>query len=48
MAIRQGRVQSPVNVFLKGGTLKLSWDGNRGAVMMTGAATRVYEGSIII
>ncbi len=48
VAIRQGRVQSPVNVFLKGGTLKLSWDGNRGAVMMTGAATRVYEGSIII
>lgn len=48
VAIRQGRVQSPVTVTLKGGTLKLSWDGNKGPVMMNGDAVRVYEGSIII
>ena len=48
VAIRQERVQSPVTVILKGGTLKLSWDGNKGPMMMTGDAVRVYEGSIII
>lgn len=48
VAIRQGKVQSPVTVTLKGGSLKLSWDGNKGPVMMSGDAVRVYEGSIII
>ncbi len=47
-AIRQGRVASPVTVLLKGGKLKLSWDGSSGPVMMTGDAVRVFEGSIIV
>ena len=48
VAIRQGRVTSPVTVLLKGGKLKLSWDGASGPVMMTGDAVRVFEGSIIV
>lgn len=48
VAILQNRVKSPVTVNLKGGTLRLSWDGQAGPVMMTGDAVRVYEGSIII
>lgn len=48
VAILQGRVKSPVTVNLRGGTLKLSWDGQSGPVMMTGDAVRVYEGSIIV
>ena len=48
VAVRQGRVKSPVTVNLKGGTLRLSWDGSKGPVMMSGDAVRVYEGSIII
>ena len=44
--IRLGRLQSPVNVRLPGGTLKIEWAGEGRPVMMTGPATRVYEGQI--
>ena len=48
VAITQGRVQSPVTVNLPGGTLRISWDGGKSPVMMSGPATRVYEGTIVI
>lgn len=48
VAIAQGRAKSPVSVTLPGGTLKISWDGGSSPVMMSGPATRVYEGSIIV
>ncbi len=50
VAIRQGRVQpGQVTVDLKGGRLKLSWDGKDGSpVFLSGPAERVYEGSIVI
>src|SRR5690606_25859048 len=44
--IRLGRLQSPVNVRLPGGTLKIEWAGEGRPVMMTGPASRVYEGQI--
>ena len=49
IAITQGRVKSPVTVTLPGGSLKISWDGNEtSSVMMSGPATRVFEGTIVI
>ncbi|TVP88737.1 MAG: diaminopimelate epimerase [Pseudomonadaceae bacterium] len=44
--IRQGLLQSPVKVDLPGGQLLIEWDGAGQPVMMTGPATRVYEGQI--
>jgi len=44
--IRMGVLQSPVAVELPGGTLQISWDGAGQPVMMTGPATRVFEGQI--
>ena len=49
IAITPGRVKSPVTVTLPGGSLKISWDGNEtSSVMMSGPATRVFEGTIVI
>lgn len=50
VAIAQGRVQpGAVSVDLKGGRLKISWDGKSGSpVYLSGPAERVYEGSIAI
>lgn len=44
--IRLGQLQSPVNIRLPGGTLKIEWAGEGRPVMMTGPASRVYEGQI--
>lgn len=44
--IRLGLLRSPVNIRLPGGTLKIEWPGNGQPVMMTGPASRVYEGQI--
>jgi diaminopimelate epimerase len=42
--IRAGLLRSPVDVETRGGVLTIAWDG--GSVMMTGPATRVFEGEI--
>lgn len=44
--IRRGLLRSPVNIRLPGGTLKIEWAGDGQPVMMTGPASRVYEGQI--
>jgi diaminopimelate epimerase len=42
--IRAGLLRSPVDVETRGGVLTIAWDG--GSVMMTGPATKVFEGEI--
>mgnify|MGYP003578859401 CR=1 FL=1 len=42
-AIRAGLVQSPVTVSLPGGDLVIRWAPGE-PIVMSGAATRVYEG----
>lgn len=44
--IRLGHLTSPVSVQLTGGTLHIEWAGPGQPVLMTGPATRVYEGQI--
>ncbi|WP_185268231.1 diaminopimelate epimerase [Halopseudomonas xiamenensis] len=44
--IRRGLLQSPVTIRLPGGNLKIEWAGPGQPVMMTGPASRVYEGQI--
>ena len=44
--IRLGYLESPVSVQLPGGDLHIEWAGPGQPVMMTGPATRVYEGQI--
>jgi len=44
--IRSGRLQSPVTVRTRGGTLVIRWEGEGQPVMMTGPAVRVFEGEI--
>ena len=44
--IRMGLLDSPVAITLPGGTLHIRWDGGGRPVMMTGPASRVYEGQI--
>ena len=44
--IRLGLLRSPVQIQLPGGNLQIEWDGPGQSVMMTGPATRVYEGQI--
>ncbi|MFF7707385.1 diaminopimelate epimerase [Pseudomonas sp. NPDC007930] len=45
-AIAQGWMDSPVELELPGGTLTLEWAGPDQPVMMTGPATRVFEGQV--
>ncbi len=45
---QQGLLDAAVDVALTGGHLRIQWDGEQGSVLMTGAATRVYEGRIEI
>jgi len=42
--IRRGMLESPVRVATRGGMLTIEWNG--GSVMMTGPATKVFEGEI--
>ncbi|MEH6388513.1 MULTISPECIES: diaminopimelate epimerase [Pseudomonas] len=44
--IRMGLLDSPVDITLPGGTLHIRWDGDGRPVMMTGPASRVYEGQV--
>ncbi|MCF2135111.1 MULTISPECIES: diaminopimelate epimerase [Burkholderiaceae] len=47
--IRRGVLDSPVRVRARGGTLTISWDGQRNSnapVIMAGPATTVFEGEI--
>ena len=46
--IQLGLLTSPVTVHARGGDLQISWAGEGQAVMMTGAAEIVFEGSINI
>ena len=45
-AIRQGWMDSPVQLELPGGRLSIEWAGPGRPVIMTGPAVRVYEGQI--
>ncbi len=45
-AIRQGWMNSPLEMELPGGRLTLEWAGEGQPVMMTGPAVRVYEGQV--
>ena len=45
-AISQGWMDSPVTIDLPGGRLSIEWAGPGQPVMMTGPATRVYEGQV--
>jgi len=42
--IRRGRLDSPVSVAARGGTLTIEWGG--GTVWMTGSAVKVFEGEV--
>ena len=44
--IQLGLLKSPVLVNARGGTLSIAWAGESAPVMMTGAATIVFEGQI--
>ncbi|MDT3721100.1 diaminopimelate epimerase [Pseudomonas oryzihabitans] len=44
--IRQGWLKSPVSIELPGGLLTIEWEGVGQPVLMTGPATRVYEGQV--
>ncbi|KAF1068625.1 MAG: Diaminopimelate epimerase [Pseudomonas citronellolis] len=44
--IRQGWLQSPMQIDLPGGRLTIEWAGPGQPVMMTGPAVRVYEGQV--
>lgn len=44
----QGHLSNQVEVELPGGSLQISWQGEASPVMMTGPATTVFEGKIII
>jgi diaminopimelate epimerase len=44
--IRQGWLQTPVQIELPGGLLDIEWAGPGKPVLMTGPAVRVYEGQV--
>ncbi|MGQ4877740.1 diaminopimelate epimerase [Billgrantia sp. LNSP4103-1] len=46
--IRQGWLESPVTVHLRGGDLRIEWPGEEASLLMTGPAERVYEGRIAL
>lgn len=46
--IQLGLLQSPVIVHMRGGQLNIAWHGVGQNVMMTGPATAVFEGEILI
>ena len=46
--ITQGLLDSPVAVTTRGGELAITWEGGDAAVMLTGPAVSVFEGSIDI
>jgi len=46
--IQLGLLDSPVSVLTRGGELSIEWQGGENAVMLTGPAVSVFEGSIDI
>jgi diaminopimelate epimerase len=48
VGIELGLLDSPVNVSTRGGELSIEWQGGQHAVMLTGPAVSVFEGSIDI
>ena len=44
----QGLLDEEVQVHLPGGTLRIQWQGEGSPVLMTGPATRVFEGQIYL
>ena len=46
VGIRRGKLESPVKVELRGGTLDIEWNGPGEPVLMTGPVAYVYEGTI--
>ena len=44
--IRQGLLDSPVDVHLRGGQLTIEWPGGDAALIMTGPAERVFDGRV--
>lgn len=46
--INLGKLQSPVNVMMRGGNLNIRWNGGDSPVMMTGPAVHVFSGEITI
>ncbi len=46
--IRQGVLESPVRVHLPGGELTIDWPGDAASLIMTGPATRVFDGRVAL
>ncbi|MGR2738382.1 diaminopimelate epimerase [Billgrantia sp. Q4P2] len=46
--MRQGLLESPVTVHLRGGDLRIEWPGGDAPLLMTGPAERVFEGRIAL
>ncbi len=46
VGIMQGKLKSPVQVDLRGGTLTIDWTGDGSPLYMTGDATHVFDGVI--
>lgn len=46
--VLHGRVDDTVDVQMRGGSVTVSWRGKGSTVKMTGIATLVYEGSIVV
>jgi diaminopimelate epimerase len=46
--IRQGLLESPVTVHLRGGDLRIEWPDAEAPLLMTGPAERVFEGRIAL
>lgn len=46
--IRQGLLDSPVTVHLRGGDLTITWAGGVASLLMTGPAARVFDGRVVL
>lgn len=46
--IRQGLLESPVTVHLRGGDLTITWAGGDASLKMTGPAERVFDGRVAL
>jgi diaminopimelate epimerase len=46
--IRAGLLDNHVCALLNGGELQIEWQGDNSPVLMTGPATTVYEGSLLL
>ncbi|WFM71517.1 diaminopimelate epimerase [Halomonas sp. CKK8] len=46
--IRQGLLESPVTVHLRGGDLDIEWAGGDASLIMTGPAERAFDGRVVL